>query len=182
MKHFIFVLTLLAIVSLAACSIQVSTLTQTTTSDTATDSPAAAAIPTTASIPTTANQTTEETKIRDLAEDFGKRLQAVSLLGPNVTQEMRKQYSEFVSPALLEIWMNDVLKAPGRMVSSPWPDRIEITTLSKAGSDRYEITGFVIEVTSTEAGIDNTAAKIPVRMIVQRVQEGWLITEYTEER
>jgi hypothetical protein len=54
--------------------------------------------------------------------------------------------------------------------------------LSREGSDRYEITGLIVEVTSTEVGSGEAAAKIPVRMIVQRVQQGWLITEYAEEQ
>lgn len=115
-------------------------------------------------------------------ENFGRRLQDVSLQSPNAPQEIQEQYAELVSPALLEIWMNDVSKAPGRIVSSPWPDRIEITTLSKEGSDRYEITGFVVEMTSTEVASSQAAAKIPVHIRVQRDQGRWLISEYAEEQ
>lgn len=64
----------------------------------------------------------EEAEIMDLVENFGKRLQAVWLQSPNVVQEIREQYSEFVSPSLLETWMSDLSKAPGRAFSSPWPD------------------------------------------------------------
>lgn len=182
MKHIIMVIALLAIVSLVACSIQASILNQTTANNTVTDSPVAPTTPRTTSIPTTANNAAEEAELRELVENFGKRLQMVSLLAPDAAQEMQERYSEFVSPTLLEIWTNDVLKAPGRMVSSPWPDRIEITTLSKEGSDRYEITGFIAEVTSTEVSSGEAAAKIPVRIVLQRAQGGWLITEYAEER
>jgi hypothetical protein len=133
-------------------------------------------------MPATVDNTAQEAEIRALVEGFGKRLQVVSLQSPDAVQELQKQYSEFVSATLLEIWMNDISKAPGRMVSSPWPDRIEITTLSSEGSDRYEITGFVVEITGTEVSSGGAAAKIPVRILVQRAQGGWLITEYTEER
>src|SRR5574341_1551535 len=156
MKHII--MTLLVTVSLVACS-----------------------IPPTTSAHTSSN-TAEEAEIRDLVENFGKRLQAVPLLSSNAAQEIQKQYSEFVSPALLDIWMNDVSKAPGRIVSSLWPDRIEITTLAKEGSDRCVITGFVVEVTSMEVVNGGAAAKIPVRVVVQKGQGRWLITEYAEER
>lgn len=115
-------------------------------------------------------------------ENFGKRLQNVSLQSPDAAQEMQKQYSEFVSAALLETWMNDISKAPGRIVSSPWPDRIEITALTKEGSDKYVITGFIAEITSVEVVSGGAAAKMPVRIIVQKDQERWLITEYAEER
>lgn len=124
----------------------------------------------------------EEGIVRYIVENFGKSLQNVSLQSPDAAQEMQKQYSEFVSPTLLETWMNDVSKAPGRIVSSPWPDRIEITTLAKEESDRYVITGFVVEVTSMEVVSGGAAAKMPVRIVVQKEQGRWLITEYAEER
>jgi len=166
-------ITLLAIVSLVACAI-----TPTAASNIATDSPVAVSL-TATFMPSSANQ---EAEIKELVENFGKRLQVVSLQSPDAAQVLQKQYSEFVSPALLEKWLNDVSKAPGRMVSSPWPDRIEIMALSKEGSERYEITGFIVEITSTEAGTGEAAAQIPIRLVVQRAQGGWLITEYAEGR
>ena len=131
--------------------------------------------------PTAVSDVGEEAEVRDLVESFGKRLQMVSLLAPNAAQDLQKQYSEFVSPALLETWMKDVSKAPGRIVSSPWPDRIEITTLAKEGPSRYVINGFVVEITSTEVVSGGAANKIPVHMVVEKDQEHWLVTEYTEE-
>ena len=180
MKHII--MTLLATVSLVACTIPPTAPAQTTASNTPAVSPVTRTTPTTAPAQTTASNTDEEAEIRDLVENFGKGLQTVSLLSTDAAQEMQKQYSDFVSPALLETWMKDVTKAPGRTVSSPWPDRIDITTLSKEGSDRYVITGFVIEVTSVEMVNGGAAAKIPVRIVVQRGQGRWLITEYAEEQ
>ncbi len=128
------------------------------------------------------SSTDEANHVRYVVENFGKRLQNVSLQSPDAAQEMQKQYSEFVSAVLLETWMNDISKAPGRIVSSPWPDRIEITALTKEGSDKYVITGFVVEITSVEVVSGGAAANIPVRMIVEKDQERWLITEYAEER
>jgi hypothetical protein len=138
--------------------------------------------PTITSTQTTISSTTEEAEVRDLVEEFGKRLGAVSLLAADAAQQIQQQYSEFVSSTLLERWMNDVSDAPGRLISSPWPGRIEIATLSKQDSDRYEVTGFVIEVTSVEMVNGGAVDKIPVRVVVQREQDHWLITEYAEER
>ena len=131
---------------------------------------------------TVASNSNEEAEIRSVVENFGKRLQAVSLLSLDAAQEIKGQYSEFVSPTLLEAWMNDVSNAPGRMVSSPWPDRIEITTLTKEGSEKYVITGFVVEITSVELVGGGAAAKIPVRIVIQKSQGRWTIIEYAEER
>ena len=115
-------------------------------------------------------------------ETFGKRLQFVSILAPDAAQEMKDQYSEFVSPELLNTWMSNVSTAPGRITSSPWPDRIEITALNKEGSDKYVVSGYVIQITSAEVISGGAAVKIPVRIVVQKEQEGWFIIEYSEER
>ncbi len=164
MKHIILAIALLITVSPAACTplqpmaTQVIEPTQTTVSDAG-----------------------EEAAVRDLVENFGKRLQTVSLLASDAAQEMQRQYSEFISPTLLETWMKDVSKAPGRIVSSPWPARIEITTLARETPDRYVIDGLVVEVTSVEVVNGGAANKIPVHIIVEKDQGRWLITEYAEE-
>jgi hypothetical protein len=166
--------------SLVACSMPLNSSVPTIAATATAFSPVPPT--TTASTQTTANNVSEEAEIRDLVANFGKRLQTVSLLAPDAAQEIEDQYSEFVSSDLLEMWMNDVSKAPGRLVSSPWPDRIEITTLSKEDSDRYEITGYVIEVTSTEVINGGAAARVPVHVVVQKDQGRWYIAEYAEER
>jgi hypothetical protein len=174
-------LTLLIPVSLLACSTQRGEPVQTTSN--------APIVPTVtlttmALTPTqkTPKDAAEEAEVRELVETFGKTLQTFSLQAPDAAQEIEKRYSEFVSPALLEMWTSDVSKAPGRFVSSPWPDRIEITSLAKEGSDRYVMDGFVIEVTSMEVVNGGAAAKIPVHVVVGKDQGRWVITEYTEER
>jgi hypothetical protein len=43
------------------------------------------------------------------------------------------------------------------------------------------IDGFIIEITSTEVGTDQAANKVPVRIVVERDQGSWLITEYAEQ-
>jgi len=124
----------------------------------------------------------EEGAVRYVVESFGKRLQDVSLQSPNAAQIIGEQYAEFVSPELLETWMKDVSKAPGRVVSSPWPDRIEINSLAQEGAARYAVTGFVVEVTSVELVNGGAAVKIPVRIVVEKREGRWVITDYAEER
>jgi hypothetical protein len=177
----IFSLVLIVPVLLVACSIQANDQGQNLSDSTIVPS-VTATTPTLAPIQKIGNSADEETEIRDLVENFGKKLQTVSLLSPDAAQEMEKQYSEFVVRTLLDAWTGDISKAPGRFVSSPWPDRIEITTLEKKGSDRYEISGFVVEVTSVEVVNGGAAAKIPVHIVVQKDQGHWMITEYAEER
>jgi len=168
-------------VALVGCSLPPSSSTPAMDAFEARISPTS---PTNTSTPTqtTVSNGDEETEIRELVTNFGTKLQGVSLLAPDAAQEIQHQYAEFVSPALLEMWMSEVSKAPGRVVSSPWPDHIEITNLSKLDLDSYEVTGYVIEVTSMEVLNGGVAEKIPVHVIVHRDQERWYIVEYTEER
>jgi len=178
-KHILLAVTLLATVSLVACTAAPSRPTQ-TAADTTALSLLTPTIPTAAPTQTTTSLAAEETAIRTLVENFGMKLQNVSLQAPDAAQEIEQQYSEFVSPVLLDRWIKDISKAPGRIVSSPWPDRIEITTLSQTDPDTFDITGNVIEVTSTEVGSSAAAARLPIHIVVQRAQESWLISDYAE--
>ena len=87
----------------------------------------------------------KEAEVRTLVEAFGSRLQEVTLTSPNVGEEMQAQYSDFVDPTLLEEWIRSPANAPGREVSSPWPDRIEIVSLDEISPDVYSISGEVVE-------------------------------------
>jgi hypothetical protein len=135
-----------------------------------------------AATPPSVGDTAAETKVRAVVEGFGKKLQDVSLQAPDAAQVMQEQYSEYISPALLDAWMNDVVNAPGRIVSSPWPDRIEISALEQTGADRYVVSGFIVEVTSVEVLNGEAAAKLPVQLTVERQQGQWLITEFSVRR
>jgi hypothetical protein len=119
-----------------------------------------------------------DTDVARIVEDFGNKLQAVSLLSPNVAEEMTREYSEYVSPDLLKQWISDPALAPGRMVSSPWPDRIEVLSLSKISEGQYSVTGEIIEVTSSELASGGAANKIPVQMVVRWIDGRWWITEF----
>jgi hypothetical protein len=131
--------------------------------------------------PTNTGDEVEQAQVRELVETFGKRLQNVSLLSPDAGQELHQQYSEYVSPALLETWRSDIAAAPGRMVSSPWPDRIEIAALEKINVDQYVVTGSIIEVTSAEISSGEAANRIPIQIEVEKTQGRWLITEFTQK-
>ncbi|HEY5902226.1 MAG TPA: hypothetical protein VIU39_06720 [Anaerolineales bacterium] len=123
-----------------------------------------------------------EAQVRDLVENFGGRLQTVALLAPDAAQQIQTQYAGLASPALIETWAADVSKAPGRVVSSPWPDRIEISSVDRESAGRYVIDGFIVEITSTEVGSGGAAARIPVQIVVEGEEGRWLITAYAEGR
>lgn len=121
----------------------------------------------------------DENIVRSLVDDFGKRLQMVSIsASPNiVSQSMRENYGNFVSPTLLDKWQSDPREALGRIVSSPWPDRIEILTIEKTSESIYKVSGEIVEITSTEKMNGGIAAKRPVILLVKKINSHWLIDE-----
>jgi hypothetical protein len=127
------------------------------------------------------DHTADEIQVRELVEGFGAQLQTVSLLSPYAAKEIDEAYSEYVTEDLLEKWMADPSNAPGRRVSSPWPDRIDITELVRENDTAYIVQANVIEVTSMEKTGGGAAATIPVRIVVKRVNGQWLIGDYEEQ-
>ncbi len=119
------------------------------------------------------------TAIKDLVGSFGGTLQLVSLQAPEgeVGKSIQEYYGEFISPALLEKWLSDPGTAPGRAVSSPWPDRIEILSVDNLADDAYEVKGEIIEVTSVEKVSGEAAFKSPVTLVVKKIGDQWLIDD-----
>lgn len=140
------------------------------------ETPAVSEPPRAVTQPTAATVSSEET-VRTLVSDFGKKLQLVSLLAPpDVLQtSMREHYASFVTATLLQRWIDDPTSAPGRQVSSPWPDRIEIKTLTPDQPHRYVVDGEIVEITSDR--IDEHRS--PVRLIVEETNGAWRIADFS---
>lgn len=108
--------------------------------------------------------------VESLVESFGKKLQMVSLQSPKeiLEKSMQENYGDLVSQELLTEWINDPLNAPGRLTSSPWPDRIEILNVEKSSENAYEVKGEIIEITSTEKESGGIAAKRPITLVIKK--------------
>ncbi|MFO8060305.1 MAG: hypothetical protein R6U70_06590 [Bacillota bacterium] len=122
---------------------------------------------------------TPETDIRDLVEDFGSRLRLVPSLAPSdvISRSMEENYGNLVTGDLLESWQHSPEDAPTRRLSSPWPDRIEISTVQQLTDDEYEVEGQIIEITSVEKESGGAAAKRPITLSVNREGDRWLISD-----
>lgn len=118
----------------------------------------------------------DERAVRSFVEDFGGHLQKVSLLSPEASSTIVREYEAFASPALIALWQSDPSKAPGRLTSSPWPDHIEITQLMPQGAG-YLVQGAVVFMTNGEEG---SAGITPVYIQVVRVDGEWQIVAYQE--
>lgn len=123
----------------------------------------------------------DQKAVASSVESFGKKLQTVSLQAPKdiVGKSLQDNYGSFVSPTLLTKWQSDPQNAPGRMLSSPWPDRIEILAIEKLSEDRYEVKGKIIEITSVEKVSGGVAAKRTITLVIKKFENRWLIDAVT---
>lgn len=121
----------------------------------------------------------EKISVKNLVEDFGKFLQKVALLAPEdiLKDSIKENYGEFISLELLEKWQKDPENIPGRIVSSPWPDRIEVLSINKISETEYEVKGDIVEITSVGTSIWGIAGKRPIDLSVKKTDAGWLIDD-----
>lgn len=123
----------------------------------------------------------DKNEVIRVVEDFGDRLKMVSLLAPKEVLEknMINNYGSLVSNDIINKWIKDPLNAPGRLTSSPWPDRIEIIDIKKISNDIYEVKGKIIEITSKEMTSGGVYAKRPITLVVKRFNNKWIINGVT---
>lgn len=132
--------------------------------------------PAKAQVPDGADNQEERTAVQRAVETFGQKLRLVSLLAPDdaVRQSMAEHYGGLVSDELLQQWQDNPSAAPGRTVSSPWPERIDVDAMTKTAEDTYEVTGHIVEVTSDRP---DGVARIPVVLTVKQIGDEWRITD-----
>lgn len=115
--------------------------------------------------------------VRATVEGFGKKLALLSLLAPKdtVDKALSGHYGYYVSDELITKWQKDPKNAPGRLTSSPWPDRIEIDTVVKNDDGSFKVEGRVVEISTDSEG--EAVAEYPVVMKLEKDTERWMITE-----
>lgn len=121
-----------------------------------------------------------DSAIRATVEQFGSVLKNVSLLAPDAGAQIKTQYGPYVAPELLASWAIDPQDAPGRSTSSPWPDRINVVSVTPRASGKafesYQVEANVIEVVAASGGGTTPAAVYPVSMTMEKRDGVWMIT------
>ncbi|MDB4991849.1 MAG: hypothetical protein JWL75_94 [Parcubacteria group bacterium] len=121
-----------------------------------------------------------EASVRTTVTAFGTQLQKVSLLAPNATSTIADTYGRYVAAPLLTTWESDPSKAPGRSTSSPYPDHIDIQSVTEGGDESYIVSGSIILMTSNEVEHGGNAGIIPVTLTLQKQDGAWKIVSYSE--
>ena len=124
---------------------------------------------------TTPQPSAEELSVRSRALEFGKQMQKVPLMAGAaiVAQAMDSNYGSYVDAPLLASWKAAPTDAPGRLTSSPWPDRIEITSAQKNSDGTYTVSGEIIEMTSA-----GESGRVPVSLTLANQNGNWVITRF----
>ncbi len=123
------------------------------------------------SIKTSQSLTTEEKQeITNLVEGFGKKLVSVDKVMPDkdVAKSIKENYSPFLADNLILEWTFDPSKALGRVVSSPWPDRIQILSMEKLDAYTVKVKGYVVLVASGGVNTLEVTEKVPVVLILRK--------------
>ncbi|NYB72952.1 protease complex subunit PrcB family protein [Sedimentibacter hydroxybenzoicus DSM 7310] len=125
----------------------------------------------------------ERNEVINLVQNFGGQLKMVSLLAPEdiIKENMEKYYCEYVTSKLIEDWLDNPAKAPGRLLSSPWPERIDILEIEKLSEDEYEVKGNIIELTSAELKEGGIAVGKPITLNIKKYDEKWVIDAFDFE-
>jgi len=123
-----------------------------------------------------------EPAAREVVQRFGDRLKMVSLQAPEslVVRQLRDAYGDVATPEALEAWIAAPSRAPGRLVSSPWPDRIRIDSIRPVGDAECAADGVVIQRTSADSASGSTGAlseAVTVRLRAVN-DSGWRVSGY----
>ena len=102
-------------------------------------------------------------------------MKQVSTLAPpeSAAKSIREVYSGLVDPDLLARWEANPATAPGRQVSSPWPERIEVENVTDRSESGAVVKGRIVEMTST-----GEAGRIPVQVKLTRGADEWLVIDF----
>lgn len=129
-------------------------------------------------------QITDKEAVILLVEEFGQRLKKVSLVASEqiVKQSIEENYGDLISQSLLTKWLKEPDSVPGRRVSSPWPERIEVEKIEQSAEDEFKVSGEVVEITSVEQLNGGYAARYPISLIVKKIDSQWLIDNVIVEK
>lgn len=129
-------------------------------------------------------QVDQEAAVRRTVEEFGQQLKDVSLLAPaeDLAIALQANYSPYVVESLINVWLSDPMRAPGRLTSSPWPERIDIRTITKESDTRFRVEGDIVEVTNEGGGIGEPpteALRRPISITVELMSGDWKIIQFS---
>lgn len=119
--------------------------------------------------------------IYQIVGEFGERLKDVRV---DVTASNQDKMAavdwnlkQFITDRLYQEFAQSPTKIPGRDVSSPWPERIEIDSVQKLDAHTVKVAGNIIFMTSVEMAHGGNAGETPIALTLKKVNGTWLIDD-----
>ncbi len=128
----------------------------------------------------TPSQASREAAASSTVATFGTLLQQVSLLSPDASSTIATTYAPYVDPSLLKQWEANPQSAPGRVVSSPWPDHIVIATTTPQGAG-YVVSGELVFMTSNNVEHGGYDSEVPAGAQLQNENGRWMIVAFQKQ-
>ena len=129
----------------------------------------------------TNSQSSQKAAASSTVAAFGQTLQQVSIMAPDASSTIASAYAPYVDPTLLAQWEADPTSAPGRVVSSPWPDHIQINSISPQGAG-YVVDGDLVFMTSDNTEHGGNAGTAPVVILLENENGSWMIAAFQGEQ
>jgi hypothetical protein len=115
--------------------------------------------------------------VRDITHQFGEKIQTVSLTSSTSVrnEQLQTAFGDLVTANLLKQWKERSTNVPGKKTSSPWPDHIDISSVIPRSPTRYEVTGYIIYLTSDQALQGGETRREPITLTLEQVGTAWNI-------
>jgi hypothetical protein len=119
--------------------------------------------------------------IYQVVGEFGARLKDVVITtsDQDVIAAVDLNLKQLITDRLYRVFVQDKIRIPGRYVSSPWPERIEIDSIQMLDSGSYTVHGSQVVMTDDTVAHGGNAGEIPITLTLKKVNGIWLIDDVT---
>ena len=113
--------------------------------------------------------------------EFGARLKDVVITtsDQDVITAVDFNLKQLITDRLYQVFVQDKIRIPGRYVSSPWPERIEIASVQMLDSGSYTVHGSQVVMTDDTVAHGGNAGETPITLTLKKVNGTWLIDDVT---
>jgi hypothetical protein len=117
--------------------------------------------------------------IYQVVGEFGARLKDVDITASDQDMMTAVDFNlkQLVTDRLYQMFVQDKATIPGRYVSSPWPERIQINSVQKLDSGSYTVQGGLVLMTDDNVAHGGNAGEASVTLTLKKVNGTWLIDD-----
>jgi len=117
--------------------------------------------------------------IYQVVGEFGARLKDVGLSAPkqDIITAVDFNLKRLITDRLYQELVQDTSRIPGRYVSSPWPERIQIDSVQRLDSGSYTVNGNQIMMDSDALAHGGNAGRTLITLTLKKVNGTWLIDD-----